>query len=109
MDELMNSLSGVRPDVAFDREERLMDDGILDSLDIVMLVGELNDAFDVSISVDELLPENFHKLLEHRTEVSEKLKSYGFTYVSMDLQGYRTGSMNETLTAAERDAANRSE
>ena len=60
MDELMSILSGVRPDVAFDREERLMDDGILDSLDIVMLVGELNEAFDVSISVDELLPENFN-------------------------------------------------
>ena len=60
MDELMSILSGVRPDVAFDKEERLMDDGILDSLDIVMLVGELNEAFDVSISVDELLPENFN-------------------------------------------------
>lgn len=60
MDELMSILSGVRPDVAFDREERLMDGGILDSLDIVMLVGELNEAFDVSISVDELLPENFN-------------------------------------------------
>lgn len=60
MDELMRILSGVRPDVAFDREERLIDDGILDSLDIVMLVGELNDAFEVEITVDELLPENFN-------------------------------------------------
>lgn len=60
MDELMKILSGVRPDVAFDREERLIDDEVLDSLDIVMLVGELNDAFDVSITVDELLPENFN-------------------------------------------------
>ena len=50
----------------------------------------------------ELPPEDFGKLLARRIEVSEKLKSYGFTYVSMDLQGYRTGSMNETLTAAER-------
>lgn len=60
MDELMSILTGARPDVAFDREERLIDDGILDSLDIVMLVGELNDAFDVEITVDELLPENFN-------------------------------------------------
>lgn len=60
MDELMRILSGVRPDVAFDREERLIDGGILDSLDIVMLVGELNDAFEVEITVDELLPENFN-------------------------------------------------
>lgn len=60
MDELMSILSGVRPDVDFDREERLMDDGVLDSLDIVMLVGEVNDAFGVSITVDDLLPENFN-------------------------------------------------
>ena len=60
MGELLRILSGVRPDVAFEQEERLIDDGVLDSLDIVMLVGELNDAFDVSITVDELLPENFN-------------------------------------------------
>lgn len=52
----------------------------------------------------ELLPEEFHKLLEHRVEVTEKLRADGFTYVSMDLLGYRTGSMNETLTGAEKAA-----
>ena len=58
-----------------------------------------------SLARIELLPEDFNKLLAHRTEVSEKMKSYGFIYVAMDLQGYRTGSMNETLTASERDEA----
>lgn len=53
----------------------------------------------------ELPPEQFPVLLEHRLEVSEKLKTYGFPYVSMDLLGYRTGSMNETLTAAEKQTA----
>ena len=55
-----------------------------------------------SLARIELFPEDFNKLLAHRTEVYEKLKSSGFTYVAMDLQGYRTGSMNETLTEAER-------
>lgn len=47
----------------------------------------------------EVMPEEFAKLIqkETREEIVSKLKSYGFTYVSMDLQGYRTGSMNETL------------
>jgi uncharacterized protein len=45
----------------------------------------------------EVLPEEFAKLLEHRTTITAAFKSYGFTYVTMDLQGYRTGSMNETL------------
>lgn len=47
----------------------------------------------------EILPEEFAKLLqdEIRTEIYTKFKSFGFTYVTLDLQGYRTGSMNETL------------
>lgn len=47
----------------------------------------------------EIMPEEFEKLIEKemREEIVSKLKSYGFTYVSMDLTGYRTGSMNETL------------
>lgn len=47
----------------------------------------------------EVLPEDFPRLLEEKTrrQVVEKLKSYGFTYVSLDLQGYRVGSMNETI------------
>ncbi len=45
----------------------------------------------------EILPAEFEKLLNLRDEVVSKLKSYGFKYVTLDLQGYRTGSMNETL------------
>ena len=45
----------------------------------------------------EVLPEDFPKLLENRLPVVRALKEYGFTYVSMDLAGYRTGSMNETF------------
>jgi uncharacterized protein len=47
----------------------------------------------------EVMPDEFEKLIEkkNREEIVSKLKSYGFTYVSMDLAGYRMGSMNETL------------
>jgi uncharacterized protein len=45
----------------------------------------------------EILPEEFEKLLAYRQEINSAFKNYGFTYVTMDLQGYRTGSMNETL------------
>lgn len=34
---------------------------------------------------------------ENRNKIIEKFKAYGFTYITMDLMGYRTGSMNETL------------
>jgi len=36
---------------------------------------------------------------ENRKKVYERLKQYGFVYVALDLLGYRTGSMNETLPA----------
>lgn len=51
----------------------------------------------------EILPEEFEKLLagDVRREVYRQFKAYGFTYVTLDLLGYRTGSMNETLEQAQ--------
>lgn len=51
----------------------------------------------------ELLPQEFSKLMEGTTRerVNQEFRSYGFSYVALDLQGYRTGSMNETLHLAE--------
>ena len=45
----------------------------------------------------EILPEEFEKLIKNREVIVSKFKEYGFSYVSMDLTGYRTGSMNETI------------
>lgn len=47
----------------------------------------------------EVLPDELENLVKKniREEIAAKLKSYGFTYVSMDLEGYRTGRMNEML------------
>lgn len=47
----------------------------------------------------EILPEQFGKLMQEevRTQITEQLTGYGFTYVSLDLKGFRSGSMNETL------------
>ena len=45
----------------------------------------------------ELLPDDFGKMLDLREKVCDELKSYGFSYVSLDLKGYRAGSMNDPL------------
>ena len=45
----------------------------------------------------EILPDDFPKLIELRGAVVEKLKSLGFDYVTLDLQGFRSGSMNIRL------------
>ncbi|MBQ8955958.1 MAG: ATP-dependent sacrificial sulfur transferase LarE [Lachnospiraceae bacterium] len=50
----------------------------------------------------ELMPEDFSEFMRDdiRDKVYEKLKEIGFIYVTLDLKGYRTGSMNETLIEA---------
>ena len=60
MDALMTILSEIRPDVDFETETTLLDNGILDSFDIISIVGEVNTEFDVEIKVESLLPENFN-------------------------------------------------
>ncbi len=52
----------------------------------------------------ELLPEEFPKFMQEniREEVYKRFKEIGFTYVSLDVKGYRTGSMNETLSEDEK-------
>ncbi|MBQ7932236.1 MAG: acyl carrier protein [Clostridia bacterium] len=60
MEELMNILEELRPDVDFETETGLIANGILDSFDIVTLVTELNDAFDIEIKTHNLIPENFN-------------------------------------------------
>lgn len=58
-EQLMEILKELRPDVDFEKEKALVTDGILDSFDIVSLVGELNSEFSITIGVDDLVPENF--------------------------------------------------
>ena len=54
-------MEDVRADIDFNNlDKKLMDDEMLDSFDIISIVGEFNEAFGVDISVDDLLPENFN-------------------------------------------------
>ena len=60
MEKLIEILRELHDDVDFESEEALVDDGIIDSLDIVTLVTEINDRFDVSIPPEEIVPDNFN-------------------------------------------------
>ena len=60
MEKLLEILEGIRPDVDFRNETALIDDCILDSFDVVSIISELDDAFNVQIRITELDPENFN-------------------------------------------------
>lgn len=59
---VLDILTEIRGDIDFENETKLIDDNILASLDIVAIVGEFNDEFDVEISVEDLVPENFNSV-----------------------------------------------
>lgn len=60
MEELLEILSGLHPEVDFETEEHLIDNVILDSFDIVTLISEIQDVFDVTIDAKRIIPENFN-------------------------------------------------
>ena len=60
--QIMEILTEICPGVDFEIEKALIDDGLIDSLDIVAVVTELMEAFDVELGVDDLTPENFNSV-----------------------------------------------
>lgn len=62
MEKLLEILSSLHPEVDFENTSDLVDDGILDSLDIVALVTEIDAEMGVSIPAEEIVPENFNSV-----------------------------------------------
>ncbi len=60
MDKLLEILSEVRPDVDFKNETKLIDNGILDSLNIMEIIAEISDEFDIELSPADIVPANFN-------------------------------------------------
>lgn len=60
MEELLEILNGLHPDVDFETEDSLIDGGILDSFDIVTLISEITETFDVAVTAKDIVPENFN-------------------------------------------------
>ncbi|MBQ7591061.1 MAG: acyl carrier protein [Clostridia bacterium] len=71
-EKVIEILGDINPDIDYTAETSLIDGGLLDSFDIVSLVGELNDAFDISITVVDLVPENFNSA-DAMAELVERL------------------------------------
>ncbi len=56
---VLEILTSIRPDVSFEDTEGLITNGILESFDLVSIISELADEFNVTITTKELVPENF--------------------------------------------------
>lgn len=60
MKTLLEILENMYPDVDVANCTEFIDGGIMDSFDIVSLVGEIDDSFGVEIPAEEMIPENFN-------------------------------------------------
>ena len=59
---ILEILEDIRPDVDFESETSLVDGNVLESFDIVSLVSELSDEFDITIRPKDLVPANFNSV-----------------------------------------------
>jgi acyl carrier protein len=60
MEEVLEILRELHPEVDYETCETLIDDKIIDSFDIVTLISDLSDEFDITIPLEEIKPENFN-------------------------------------------------
>ncbi|MGN1368197.1 MAG: acyl carrier protein [Aristaeellaceae bacterium] len=59
MEKLLQALSEVRDDVDFAHQTKLVEEGVIDSLDLTQIIAALDEAFGIHIPSGEIEPENF--------------------------------------------------
>lgn len=60
MEEFLKLLKKIKPNVDFTKEQELVDDGLLESLDIISIISEVAEVYGVLIPSDEIIPDNFN-------------------------------------------------
>ncbi len=60
MEELMEILEDICPDVDFENEKALVDDKILSSFDIISIISEISETYGIRVTPAEIIPENFN-------------------------------------------------
>lgn len=60
MEAIIEILKAVHPEIDYENETGLIDKRIFDSFDVVNIVGELMDEFDIEITAEHMIPENFN-------------------------------------------------
>lgn len=60
MEELLELLSDLKPELDFSAEKELIDDGLMESFDVITLIAEIEEQFGIEIPAEEIVPENFN-------------------------------------------------
>ncbi len=60
MDELLDILNDINPDVDYETEDQLIDGKVYDSFSIITLISAISDTFDIELGPEHLIPENFN-------------------------------------------------
>lgn len=60
MEELLEVLSAMKPEIDFKTEKSLIDDGLLESFDVITLIAEIEERFETEVPAEEIIPENFN-------------------------------------------------
>lgn len=76
-ERVIEILEDIRPDVDFETENKLIDDDILDSFDIIAIVQEFNEEYDININSDDLEAENFNDV-KSMVKLIQKLQEEDF-------------------------------
>lgn len=62
MEELRALLEEKWPNIDFDKEKNLIDDELLDSVEVVSLIGEIEEAFDITVTMEYIQPKYFQSI-----------------------------------------------
>lgn len=74
MEKLLEILESIKPGVDFKNSKNMIEEGLIDSFDIVTIVAKINEEFDIEFSVSEVVPENF-ATVETLYETIERIKN----------------------------------
>ena len=60
MEELLEILNDINPDVDYETEDNLIDGKVYDSFSIITLISNISEEFDIELGPEHLIPENFN-------------------------------------------------
>lgn len=74
MKELLELLEEVKPGVEFESSQNMIEEGLIDSFDMINIIANINEKFDIDFSVAEIIPENF-ETVKSLYEAIERIKN----------------------------------